>query len=40
MRSENDLRQAWPKIVAGVTQFTIKRGAEELKIDVDCPGCY
>jgi hypothetical protein len=39
IRSEDDLRQALKKIGNGVTQFTIKRGAQELKVDVECNRC-
>jgi hypothetical protein len=39
IRTEDDLRQAFKKMGAGVTRFTLMRGTEEVTLDVDCPGC-
>jgi hypothetical protein len=37
--AENDLRVALRKIGPGITSFTIRRGAAELTLRVDCPVC-
>ena len=37
--TEDDLRAAFRKLGPGKTRFTVKRGGEELTLDVECPGC-
>jgi S1-C subfamily serine protease len=37
--AENDLRTALRNLGPGVASFTVKRGGQELELQVDCPRC-
>jgi hypothetical protein len=37
--SENDLRSSLGKLGPGVSRFTVKRGEQELVLEIECPGC-
>ena len=39
IQSEDDLRQAIPKIGPGATQYSYRRGGDSKTVSVDCPAC-